>query len=727
MIYLIEVALGGFLLSSLATAGMILWARKKGVVDIPNGRSSHAMPTPIGGGIAIMGLTIGLWIAYLTWARLLDPLFLVFAGAGLLLGIVSWVDDVRFVKAIVRFLVQALAAAAAMLAFGYYEDMALPFFGVVHLSWFGAPITFLWIIGLINAYNFVDGIDTMAGGQAVVAGLGWLILCALLNHPEIGVLGLVIASTSQGFLLYNIPPAKIFMGDVGSCFLGYSFAVIPLMLRDANPAIPFAAGLLFWPYVFDTFSAVLILLMKGANPLAPHRSFLFHRLHLAGFPRLGVSLLYHSLAIVGVGLAWVWMSYPNLWDYVGGAAGMLCLGLWAFAIRTEKHQKRCDEVPTTDVKAFVKGARVMVTGASGPIGEEICRQILTFGPSQLVLVGYGENSLLNIAAKLGRALERKKASVQIHTAGADIRDGNQMDLVFKMHHPEIIFHAGEPENAGLKQVNVPDAIRENIVGTQVLVDLAGKHGVRRFVLISCTKAVNPVSITGVTKRISELVVQDAAQRTGRAFVIVRFRNFPGNWTSMSRIFKKHSVGDEPSRAVNSRPDRSFMTIPESVYLMLKATTLGRGGEVFVLDLGRPKRLLDLVRNLIPAKEAKNEKDVDIDITSARWDEMQHEKLFYEYEKPIPTGYERILMHRNDATDSQRSDGAWTVQDRTIRYQVERLVAAAEMEDLKEMGMVMKAIVPEYGMMEAPGATGVEMDGMNATSAVSIKRPRRSVG
>lgn len=129
------------------------------------------------------------------------------------------------------------------------------------------------------------------------------------------------------------------MGDVGSCFLGYTFAVIPLMFRDPNPAIPYAAGLLVWPFVFDTLSAVLVRLMKGKSVFSGHRSFLFHRMHLAGFPRIRVSLLYHSLGVVGIGLAWVWMSNPDLWDYVGGIAGILCIGLWVLTARIEKAQE----------------------------------------------------------------------------------------------------------------------------------------------------------------------------------------------------------------------------------------------------------------------------------------------------------------------------------------------------------------------------------------------------
>jgi UDP-N-acetylmuramyl pentapeptide phosphotransferase/UDP-N-acetylglucosamine-1-phosphate transferase len=342
MIYVIGFAVAGFMLSYIWTAGILKWTRRKQILDIPNNRSSHSVPTPRGGGIAIAGLTVVLWLLYLLIAHRLESSFLLFATGGFLVATMGWIDDVGTAWRSIRFLVHAVAAAIGMLAFGYFDEIVVPFLGPIHLWWFGVPLTFLWITGLTNAYNFMDGIDGMAGGQAVVAGTGWVILCSMINHPEIGILGLLAASTSLGFLRYNWPPAKIFMGDVGSSFLGYTFALIPLMCRGGNPALPFAALLLVWPFVFDTCFTIIRRARNGENILIAHRSHLYQRLHIAGWSHLQATLLYTFLEAIGVGLAWAWTSSPNLRDYVIGISLILCAGLWTFTMTMEKTRELCN-------------------------------------------------------------------------------------------------------------------------------------------------------------------------------------------------------------------------------------------------------------------------------------------------------------------------------------------------------------------------------------------------
>ncbi len=343
MIYIIGFAAAGFLLGYICTGGILKWVKRKNILDIPNIRSSHSVPTPRGGGIAIVGLMVGLWLVYLPVAHRFDSLFLVFAAGGLLVATMGWLDDVGSVRRSVRFLAHSVAAAMAMLAFGYFEEIVVPFVGPIHFSWLGVPLTFLWIAGLTNGYNFMDGIDGIAGGQAVVAGAGWVILCSMMGHPEIGIIGLLAASTSLAFLKYNWPPARIFMGDVGSSFLGYTFAVIPLMCRSADPALPFASVLLVWPFVFDTGFTIIRRAKNRENILIAHRSHLYQRLHIAGWSHLQVTLLYTLLEAIGVVLAWIWMSNLNLRNYVAGTALVLCVGLWTLTIRMEKTRKLRDQ------------------------------------------------------------------------------------------------------------------------------------------------------------------------------------------------------------------------------------------------------------------------------------------------------------------------------------------------------------------------------------------------
>jgi len=339
MAHLIGSAVAGFVLSYLWTAGILDWARRKRILDIPNNRSSHSVPTPRGAGLAIAGLVIGLWLVYLPVAHRFDTVFLEYAVGGLLVATMGWLDDVGSVWRSARFAVHSIAAAIAMLAFGYFDEIDVPFVGVVQFSWVGLPLTFLWIAGLTNAYNFMDGIDGIAGGQAVVAGAGWVILCSTLNQPEIGILGVLAASTSLGFLIYNWPPAKIFMGDVGSSFLGYTFALIPLMCRNAGPALPFASVLLVWPFVFDTCFTIVRRARKGENIFLAHRSHLYQRLHIAGWSHLQVTLLYIILEAIGVTLACVWTSDLGIRNYVLGTVLVLCAGLWRLTIWEEEAWK----------------------------------------------------------------------------------------------------------------------------------------------------------------------------------------------------------------------------------------------------------------------------------------------------------------------------------------------------------------------------------------------------
>jgi FlaA1/EpsC-like NDP-sugar epimerase len=390
-----------------------------------------------------------------------------------------------------------------------------------------------------------------------------------------------------------------------------------------------------------------------------------------------------------------------------------------------------------DVAAFIKGARVMVTGAGGSIGAEICRQIILHRPSELVLVGHGENSIFHIAAELCKILDHEEAPIQIHTVVADIRARDRMDLIFQIHRPEIIFHAAAHKHVGLMEVNVPDAVTNNVLGTQVMVDLAAKHAVQRFVMISTDKAVKPTSIMGVTKRISELVVQDAARRTGRAFMSVRFGNVLGSRGSVIPLFKKQIAEGGPLLVSHPEATRYFMTIPESVQLVLQAATMGRGGEVFVLDMGEPVRILDLARDLLRLSGREEGRDIDIVFCGLKHGEKMTEELFYEWEKPVQSGHERILVHRNNVMEGLKSDGAWSVQDRTVRYQAERLVVAAEMGELKEVERIMKALVPEYrpgnGDQEIPKGKGkphlpasTTPDGRSRTIQISIDFHRKGI-
>jgi UDP-N-acetylmuramyl pentapeptide phosphotransferase/UDP-N-acetylglucosamine-1-phosphate transferase len=341
----------GFI-AALATYGGVayfrLWAERRQILDVPNERSSHTRPTPRGGGLVIVVVTLlcgsllaavyaspGMWSAYFTYL----------AGA-LLVAVVSWLDDLRSLPSLIRLSTHLLAALVAVAGLGYWERMALPLLGTVTPGWWGAVIGAAWIVGLTNAYNFMDGTDGIASGQALVAGLGWALLGWGAGLPLVGGLGLLVACASLGFLIHNWPPARIFMGDVGSAFLGYTLAVLPLMygfFRKDSAGVPVVGLLLVWPFVFDTVFTFFRRLSRRENVFAAHRSHLYQRMSSAHSGHARVALLYSGLALVGCLLARVWSTRAATGAVTTGIIiPFLCLGLWVFVVIQERREKpRC--------------------------------------------------------------------------------------------------------------------------------------------------------------------------------------------------------------------------------------------------------------------------------------------------------------------------------------------------------------------------------------------------
>jgi UDP-N-acetylmuramyl pentapeptide phosphotransferase/UDP-N-acetylglucosamine-1-phosphate transferase len=339
--FLPGVAATGAAFCSFALVGVVRRAAlRHRILDSPNERSLHSQPTPRGGGIAIV--VVGLIGILLCWALLplwgVRPL-VTFMGTALLIAAVSWRDDVRPVPVLVRFGAHALAAVVVLIGIGSWAVFEAAGVGLLRLGYLGLPITILWIIGLTNAYNFMDGIDGIAGIQAVVAGLGWVALTCNSNRIEMW-LGLLLAASSLGFLVHNWPPAKIFMGDVGSAFLGFSFAVLAIIGARHDPRLALAGVLLVWPFVFDTSLTFLRRLTKGENVFQAHRSHLYQRLVLAGYSHRFVTCLYGVLAVVGMALALAWERRIAVASWlVPFVLASAMIGLWLFVVWAEWRQR----------------------------------------------------------------------------------------------------------------------------------------------------------------------------------------------------------------------------------------------------------------------------------------------------------------------------------------------------------------------------------------------------
>jgi len=345
----IWLAVGGATITGVTYGAVAIvrrWAAQLGVLSIPNARSSHSHPIPSGGGLAIVAISIVAWLAlpYLSvgHTHLLSTAHVAaFVVPALLIAAISFIDDLGTVSYRIRLSVHIIAAVLFVTTYTYWSSFSLPLFGTIVLGSFGLIVSVLWIVGLTNAYNFIDGLDGLAAGQATVAGLGWVLLGTVTGHALIAILGTILAFSSLGFLGHNWQPARIFMGDVGSTFLGFSFAALPLIAAQYDPRLALAGILLVWPAIFDSSFTVLRRLLHRQPIFTGHREFLFHRLVRAGWSHSAAALLYIPLPLIGAGLALSW-QYGAHWVHALVLLGIisLCLWLWRFVVRAERRYER---------------------------------------------------------------------------------------------------------------------------------------------------------------------------------------------------------------------------------------------------------------------------------------------------------------------------------------------------------------------------------------------------
>ena len=325
------------LLCALAVAvvsslGVEVWRRvalRHNVLDFPNSRSSHDRPTPRGGGFLIPIAVAATFLlsseSRQTWGTV--PIVAVVAAV-MMVALVSLWDDFRGVAAPLKLAVHVAAAGVTIAAIGWPSTIWMPGFGVLETSVWGPPLAALWVVGLTNAYNFMDGIDGLAGLQALAAGLGWLVLGWALATPIVGVLGALIAGVSLGFLIHNWPPARIFMGDVGSASLGFAFAVTTLIGGQFDSRLFVIGALLLWPFLFDTSFTFLRRLRRGEPVFSPHRTHLYQRLVIVGFTHGVVTGVYGGLAAVGLGCAWLLATGGT----AAGGVSLVAVGASALAL-----------------------------------------------------------------------------------------------------------------------------------------------------------------------------------------------------------------------------------------------------------------------------------------------------------------------------------------------------------------------------------------------------------
>jgi len=377
-------------------------------------------------------------------------------------------------------------------------------------------------------------------------------------------------------------------------------------------------------------------------------------------------------------------TMPGIFELIGGKVSVSRLREVDITDLLRREPAKIDD---RLVGSSLSGKRVLVTGAGGSIGREISRQVARWGPAELVLLGHGENSIFEALLEL----QEDYATLSLHPVIADVRDKSRLQAVFQAHRPEVVFHTAAHKHVPLMEYNVEDAITNNVVGTRNVVQVSTNSGVERFVLISTDKAVKPINVYGATKRLSEMIVIDAAQRTGRAFTVVRFGNVLGSRGSVVPIFKSQIARGGPVLVTHPDMERYFMTIPEAVHLVLQASAMGQGGEAFILNMGEQVRILELAEDLIRLSGLEPGRDVEIAFTGIRRGEKLSEDLWEQGTNFQPTAHSEIFRSKEDEeVDSQRLGRA-----------IEQLEHLAHQGEVDTIIRVLDEVIPSAAVRSTP--------------------------
>ncbi len=341
----------------------------------------------------------------------------------------------------------------------------------------------------------------------------------------------------------------------------------------------------------------------------------------------------------------------------------------------------------------VEGRTILVTGAGGSIGSELCRQIARFNPWRLLMLDNYENNLYYLDLEL----KKKYPGIEIIPIIGCIRDKERLDNLFARYRPDLVFHAAAHKHVPLMEYNPGEAVKNNIFGTRNLLEVADRYHVDKFVLISTDKAVNPTNVMGATKRVAEMLVQAMNKRSGTRFMAVRFGNVLGSNGSVVPLFQKQIAAGGPVTVTHEEVTRYFMTIPEAVQLVIQAAALGKGGEVFVLDMGEPVKIIDLAKDLIKLSGLKLGEDIDIIITGLRPGEKLYEEILHDSENNIRTEHERIFITRLEEIDDsalrEALDSLWLESFKDNSLAIVRLLMELvdtykpNRQDIKDFEMV----------------------------------------
>ena len=333
------------------------------------------------------------------------------------------------------------------------------------------------------------------------------------------------------------------------------------------------------------------------------------------------------------------------------------------------------------------GRRVLVTGAGGSIGRELCRQIARWEPEELLLLGHGENSIFETLIEL----EQSYPTLYLRPLIADIRDRDHLDHLISTYQPQVLFHAAAHKHVPLMQANIEEAVANNVLGTMNVVEASLENNIEKLVMISTDKAICPTSVYGATKRIGEMLVLDAARRTGSAYSVVRFGNVLGSRGSVIVLFKRQIDYGGPVTVTHPDMQRYFMTIPEAVHLVLQASAMGEGGEVFVLNMGEQIRIFDLAQDLIRLSGLEPGKDIEIVFTGIRPGDKLSEALWDDGTDYVPTLHPDVLRLRENEISTSIE----------LQTSISSLVEMAKKGDPDQIVSMLNSIVPGAVVSSTP--------------------------
>jgi FlaA1/EpsC-like NDP-sugar epimerase len=335
----------------------------------------------------------------------------------------------------------------------------------------------------------------------------------------------------------------------------------------------------------------------------------------------------------------------------------------------------------------LSGRVVLVTGAGGSIGRELCRQIARWGPKLLILLGHGENSIFETLLELRESFP----ALNLQPIIADVRDRPRLEVVFNEYRPEVVFHTAAHKHVPLMEINVEEAITNNVLGTLILVEVSLAYLVDRFVFISTDKAIRPVNVYGATKRLAEMIVLNAAQRSAGRFSVVRFGNVLGSRGSVVPIFKRQIAQGGPITITHPDMKRYFMTIPEAAHLVLQVAGMGRGGETYLLNMGQQIRILDLAEDLIRLSGLEPGRDIEIVFTGIRPGEKLSEDLWDE----------GVSLRVTDHPDIFRVEHQEVLEGEALYRVVTELIKLARAGEREQIVALLDEVIPGSAIRSTP--------------------------